>query len=98
MYRLGRRTEDNITNGLSERIHATQTTKEITSSLLQRCMDTLSEGIWWRILPLEDGYDNISVGMDIDWEDLLPLLIHYGLLYSTKRSTACDYLLPHNLW
>ena len=72
MYPLRRQTEDNITNGLSERIHATQTPKEITRSLLQRCLQTLNEGIWWRILPLEDGYDNISVGMGIDWEDLLP--------------------------
>ena len=34
----------------------------------------------------------------MDWEDLLPLLINHGLLYSTKRNTACDYLLSHNLW
>ena len=86
MYPLGRRIEDNSTNNLSEEIHAISTPKEITTSLLQRCMDTLSEGIWWRILPLEDGYDDISVGMGIDWEDLLPLLINHGLLYSTKRN------------
>ena len=60
----------------------------------------MNEGIWWRILPLalEDDYDDISVGMGIDWEDLLPLLINNGLLYSTKRTTACDYRISQDLW
>jgi len=58
--------EETITNGLSESVHRTQTPKEITRSLLQTCFRSLSEGIWWRILPLEDGYDDISVGMGID--------------------------------
>ena len=74
---LRRRTEDTISDGLSERVHWIQTAKEITMSLLERCFQTLNEGIWWRILPLEDGYDDISVGMGINWEDLLPLLINY---------------------
>ena len=98
VHPLRRGGENNNTDGLSQRMHRTQTPKEITRSLLQTCMDTLSEGIWWRILPLEDGYDDISVGMGIDWEDLLPLLIHEGLLYSTKRSTACDYLVSRDSW
>ena len=98
VHPLRRGGENNNTDGLSQRMHRTQTPKEITRSLLQTCMDTLSEGIWWRILPLEDGYDDISVGMGIDWEDLLPLLIHDGLLYSTKRSTACDYRVSRDSW
>ena len=98
MYPLRRPIENTISNGLSERVHSTQTAKEITMSLLQRCFSTLNEGIWWRILPLEDGYDDLSVGMGIDWEDLLPLLINCGLLYSTKRSTINNYLLSHNSW
>ena len=61
-------------------------------------MDTWNEGIWWRILPLEDGYDDISVGTGINWEDLLPLLIHDGLLYTTERTIACDYRVSRDKW
>ena len=96
--RLRRRSEETVTDGLSERVHQTQTPKEITRSLLQRCFQTLNEGIRWRILLLEDGYDDISVGMGIDWEDLLPLLINHGLLYSTKRSIDCDYCISRDSW
>ena len=95
---LRRRSEETITDGLSDNVHRTQTPREITRSLLQRCMDTLNEGIWWRILPLEDGYDDLSVGMGIDWEDLLPLLIHDGLLSTTERTIACDYRISRDKW
>ena len=54
--------------------------KEITASLLQQCFKCLCTRIWWRLLPLQDGFDDISVGMGIQWDDLLPLLVDYGLL------------------
>ena len=95
---LRRRSEETVTDRLSERVHRTRTPKEITMSLLQRCFQTLNEGIWWRILPLEDGYDDISVGMGINWGDVLPLLINCSLLYSTKRSTDCDYCISRDSW
>ena len=46
----------------------------------------------------EDGYDDLSVGMGIDWEDLLPLLIHNGLLDTTEQTIACDYRVSRDKW
>ena len=31
----------------------------------------MSTGIWWRILPIDDYYNDISVEMGVDYEDLL---------------------------
>ena len=51
--------------------------------LLPRLFDRMKRGVWFRILPTEDTFDDICDGMNQDWEDLLPLLIEHGLL-------ACD--------
>ena len=98
VYPLRRQIEDNVNSGLSQRVHTDQISKEITLSLLQEGFRTLSEGIWWRILPLEESYDDIAVGMGIDWEDLLPLLINNGLLYTNKQRTDNKILISHNSW
>ena len=54
--------------------------------------------MWWRILPLEDGYDDISVGIGINWDDMLLLLIDSGLLFKTKRKTSNSYQIKHVKW
>ena len=42
-----------------------QTKKQILFELLCKCFATLNACIWWRIIPLGDGYDNISVSTGI---------------------------------
>ena len=58
-YPLRRQIGDNVSNGAFQRVTQQQTPKEITLSLLHECFGTLNEGIWWRILPLEESYDDI---------------------------------------
>ena len=72
--------------------------QEDTISCLQHCFGSLAKSIWWRILPLDDDYDDISVGMGVDYEDLLPLMLHYGLLYTDKSNSSCPYNVPVIDW
>ena len=93
----------NVTNNSnpdlpSKRKHRRYELQEETMLLLRECFSKLSENVWWRILPVEDDFDDISVGMGIHWEDLLPLLLHTGLLYTEKRSTVNRYMLNHFQW
>jgi hypothetical protein len=41
------------------------------------------KGVWFRVLPTEDPFDDICDAMNQNWEDFSPLLSHHGLL-------ACD--------
>ena len=46
--------------------------QEKSRDLIKQCLCKLEEGIWWRILPVEEKYDDISVGVGVDWGDMLP--------------------------
>ena len=47
---------------------------------------SLTEQIWWRILPVDEAYDNISVGIGLTWDNLLLLLVDNGLLFTKIES------------
>ena len=81
-----RQTKDNVNNGLFERVCKILGGKEDSKSLLNDSFNTLNDTIWWRILPLDDGYDDNSIGMGIEWEELLPLLTDSGLLFCKEGS------------
>ena len=71
-----------------------------TMELIQLAFRNLSEGVWWRILPVEDELlDDIGVGIGLDdWEDLLPLLVHSGLLYTRMKTSVSRYYIDHYSW
>jgi hypothetical protein len=46
---------------------------------------TSTTGFWYRILPIEDHDDNISVALSIEWRYLLPLLAKGGLVYEGRE-------------
>ena len=99
MNYISKRTkQNNINNKVFENVGRSSTVEEKTSSCLQRCFAALSEGIWWRVLPLEDDFDDICVDIGVDWDDLLPFLLHYGLLYTEKRQTFNEYLISSSMW
>jgi len=74
--------------------------EESSSSLLIKCFDRLKTGVWWRILPTEDEdeYDDVSVGIGINWEHLLPLLMDSGLLKVDKHNRTDSYVVSHDTW
>lgn len=82
----------------SKRLHHLKEMEEETMRLLQDGFSALKERVWWRILPIEEDYDDVAFGMGLQWEDFLPLLLHGGFLYTEKRSTVNSYLLNHFSW
>ena len=85
-------------DGGSKRLHRLQEMEGETMRLLQDGFSALKESIWWRILPIDEDYDDLAFGMGLQWEDFLPLLLHSGFLYTEKRSTVNSYLLNHFSW
>ena len=65
--------------------------QEDTILCLQHCFDSLAKGIWWQMLSVDDNYDDISVGRGVNYEDLLSLMLHYGLLYTDKGNSSYTY-------
>ena len=57
-YPLKRRKDNNNGNDRSERVVQPPTATEVSKTLLLECFGTLKEGIWWRVLPLDDMYDD----------------------------------------
>ena len=85
-------------NGILRRIIQAPTVTEVSKALLQQCFGILKERIWWRVLPLDDRYDDIGSGIGIDWEYLLPLLISSGLLFTKTIKSSKRYLVSRDLW
>ena len=83
---LRRRTDELLRNSDSENVPKITAMQQATGSLLTSAFSKMSEGVWWRILPINVDCDceSIASGIGISWEDLLPLLVHYGLLYAKK--------------
>ena len=97
-YPLKRRKDNNNGNGRSKRMAQPPTATEVSKALLLECFGTLKEGIWWRMLPLDDMYDDIVCGIGIDWQYLLPLLINSGLLFTKTIKSSKRYLVSRDLW
>ena len=95
---LKRRKDNNNGNGRSERMAQPPTATEVSKALLLECFGTLKEGIWWRVLPLDDMYDDIVSGIGIDWQYLLPLLMSSGLLFTKTIKSSKRYLVSRDLW
>jgi hypothetical protein len=66
--------------------------------LLPRLFDRMKRGVWFRVLPTEDTFDDICDAMNQDWEDLLPLLIDHGLLACDIRDDVKNYTFKVNTW
>ena len=82
LYSSKRQRDKDTDNGGLQGMQQGMTAIEISTDLLQRCFGLLQEGIWWRILPIDHSYDDILVGIGIEWQYLLPLLINSKLLFT----------------
>jgi hypothetical protein len=56
--------------------------------LVQRILAQAVEGFWYRILPVDDHDDDITVGTGVEWQYLLPLLSKCSLLRSRVTSVV----------
>lgn len=56
------------------------------------------QGLWFRILPVDDHNDDISVGVGMEWRYLLPLLSKCGLVRSKVTSVVKDVHVDVSQW
>lgn len=66
--------------------------------LLPRLFGRMKRGVWFRVLPTEDTLDDICDALHQEWEDLLPLLIDYGLLACNVSDDVKNYTFKINTW
>ena len=71
----------------------------------QECFDLLAElfrhakkSLWFRILPVDEHNDDISIGLGVDWRYLLPLLTKVGLIRSKVTSVVKDVYVDIGQW
>jgi hypothetical protein len=58
----------------------------MNASIIETFFAKSTTSFWYRILPIEDHDDDISVALGIEWHYLLPLLTKGGLLRSRVTS------------
>jgi hypothetical protein len=46
------------------------------------------QGYWYRILPVDGMYDDISIATGLEWTYLLPLLMKLGLIVHVAKVTS----------
>jgi hypothetical protein len=53
---------------------------DFRANLLTRIIDPMVRGMWLRVLPTDDDFDDVTSAMKQDWDNLLPLLIEHNLI------------------
>jgi hypothetical protein len=77
---LKRKAEDPPMSALTKNRTANAENDDFRANLLTRLFDRMVRGIWLRVLPTDDDFDDVSSAMKQDWDDLLPLLIEHNLI------------------
>ena len=72
--------EDPPRSELTKNRTANAKNDDFRANLLTRLFDPMVRGIWLRVLPTDDDFDDVSSAMKQDWDDLLPLLIEHNLI------------------
>ena len=67
-------------------------------SVLERLFFHATQGIWFRILPIDDHDDDICHGLGVEWRYLLPLLTKCGLIKSKTTSVVKDVHVGTRQW
>ena len=86
-----------IGHGL-EALHRGMTVGEACFEILTRVIRASMNGHWYRILPKDGVYDDISSLTGIAWEHLLPLMLEIGLVRCGVGSTVKSTHVCHGQW
>ncbi len=68
---------------------------ELLRSLFQT---STMQGYWYRILPVDGMYDDISIATGIEWTYLLPLLMKLGLIVAKVTSVVKENHVVKRQW
>ena len=66
--------------------------------ILKLLLAQATKGVWFRILPVDDGKDDISHWLGVEWKYLLPILMKCGLLKSRVTSVVKVIHVNHSQW
>ena len=79
-------------------IHSIYTRKEVLFHLLTEIFRRSKQHIWYRILPKDDGYPDITNCTGVEWEHLLPLLVFLGLISFRTGSMVKQVSIVTSQW
>ena len=83
---------------LLKRNQGGHTQQEVSFSLLATLFCRSIEGFWFRILPSDDGFDDICTATGLPWRHLLPLLMDVGLIVDKTTSVVKSFRVVHKQW
>jgi hypothetical protein len=69
----------------SEAVLSDPTSKSGIAQYLTTLLERAPSGKWLRVLPEQDDYDSIYFPTNQKWDNILPVLIHGGYVYSDNR-------------
>jgi hypothetical protein len=72
--------------------------REVCFHLLKQLFNLAPQGYWFRILPVDDGFDDISMALGVEWRFLLPLLISCGLINVEVTSVVKNFTVNKTQW
>jgi hypothetical protein len=75
---LRRRQEDLHESVQSKNIPKRQRKDDPLLDLIPRLFDRMKRGVWFRVLPIDNTFNDVCLAMNQEWEDVLQLLIDHG--------------------
>ena len=63
----------------------------VISGLLRAIFAGCREHVWWKVLPIDDGFGDIEAATGVLFEYLLPMLMSQRLVNATVSSTVKYY-------
>ena len=75
--------QDTISQGQEPKPCIAQLTRDVLHASFMR----MTPHIWYSVLPSEGGNDDISSGTRQQWEYLLPIFLHIGLIKENEKSS-----------
>ena len=66
--------------------------------LIRSLFHTSMQGYWYRILPVDGMYDDISIATGLEWTYLLPLLMKLGLIVAKVTSVVKEIHVVKRQW
>ena len=75
-----------------------QTQQQVSFSLLTTLFCRSISGLWFRVLPSDDGFNDICTATGLEWRYILPLLMDVGLIVDRTTSVVKNFDIVHKQW
>ena len=85
-------------DALIKRNHGGLTRQEVSFNLLTTLFCCSISGFWFRVLPSDNGFDDICTATGLEWRYLLPLLMDVGLIVDKTTSVVKNFVVVYKQW